>query len=119
MKKQIEELIAKYSIGKKELMEQLQSLRKGDMQALTTNGMLYSYSEILTDLRTLLEAEQPKKRYFLVYYRLNDEYKCLTYITKNGEFISKKEARKDLNRIDFIITGIQELSEQDFLDWTA
>ena len=115
MKKQIEELIAAYNTIGVQTPEHIES----------------AFWEILTDLRTLLsEPEQPKKRYFLVYYIIcRSGFKGENY-SKNeifaiemedGRFPTEYHIKRffDNDYLSFHITGIQELGEQDFLDWTA
>jgi len=88
------------------------------------------YEQFLADLKAtsiqteILGAEvrtesKPKKRYFLVYYEVSNGTGYSSYITHDGEFISKKTVEKDSEGRIMVVTGIQELSEADYLSWVG
>ena len=115
MKKQIEELIAKWESIKETASKIAEGASSQQVKTMSLESKFNSES-FLIDLRTLLEPEQPKKRYFLVYYTKEGGVGLACYAISDG-FVSEKSIKRDCGK-NSIVTGIQELSEQDYLDWT-
>lgn len=72
-------------------------------------------------VNSLVHDDKPKKRYFLVFWSNGLKFGYERIVSNDGSFINKTILLKTIAEregIDIIITApIQELTEQDYLDW--
>lgn len=93
------------------ILEKLKFVKEKALQTpQSVSGLI---DEVIAEL-----TEQPKDRFFIVFYMASDREKTINGIAfcrgENGEFIDFGGMKNLINKVQFIITGFNEISEKDY-----
>jgi len=115
----IQDLIKKYEEKLAEAGRKFHAATSTAREITEAHAEINLCSKFLADLRDMAQPVQPKKRYFLVFYK-SGAYQTGTIdmLSEDGSYVSKQEIGKYLGTDNWSLIGpIQELTESDFNDW--